>query len=196
MENLKADHHTFQFLKGSTLQHADKPCDLNQIFEHYSAPTYNKFDVISEQLEKIRQYNIAHNMTAFFHPIIGDLNSRKRLEDISILNEEQFRRKLFSPCKFPWSSLHVNYDGEFFPCLSVPLGNIKEKSLKEILHGEAYQNFLSIILALLALSANRYSISSHLKQIWKSEAYHQKTVTCCHLILLESPCQTCQIEMP
>ena len=145
MENVGADHHAFQLLKGSPLQHSDKLYSLKEIFEKSYAPTYKNFDAIVRQLEKIRHYNVLNHKAAFLHPIMGNLSSKKCLNDISFLNNEAFNKKLYKPCKFPWSSLHVNYDGEFFPCLSVPIGNIKEKSVKEILNGEAYRKFLSII---------------------------------------------------
>ena len=145
MENLKADQHTFQFLKGSPLQHSDKAYKLEQIFEKSHAPTYKNFDTILSQLEKIRHYDTLNNKVAFLHPIVAKLNSKTPLNNISFLNNEMFDQKLFKPCKFPWSSIHVNYDGELFPCLSIPIGNIKEKSLKEILQGKAYKDLLSII---------------------------------------------------
>lgn len=145
IENLKADHHTFQLLKGSPLQHSDKACELEQIFEKSYAPTYKNFDVIVSQLEKIRHYNILNNRVAFLHPIVANLNSRIPLNDISFLNNKMFDPELFRPCKFPWSSIHVSYDGEFFPCLSVPIANIKEKLPKEILRGKVYKSFLSTI---------------------------------------------------
>lgn len=145
MEELQVDHHTFQFLKGSPLQHADKSFPLEQIFERRNAPTYADFELIRQELERIRDYNVQNGKVAFLHPIVGSLNDARCLPDISFLNSPSFEKERFKPCRFPWSSLHVNYDGQVFPCLSVPLGSVAERPLSEVLGGEAYRSFLGII---------------------------------------------------
>lgn len=138
IEKLKANTHDMAFLKGSPLQHSDRAFRLEQIFEEYSAPTYKNFDVIVGQIEKIRHYDRQNGVLGFFHMKIPD-------SDFSFINNNNFDPDKFKPCKFPWSSVHVNFDGEIFPCLSVPMGNVKEKSLKEIFSGKAYKDLLSII---------------------------------------------------
>lgn len=145
MEQLKADQHTFQFLKGTPLQHSDKIYDIKQIFSDYQASIYKKFDLIINELNKIKEYNVLYHKTAFLHPIVADLNTGKPLKDISFMNKGVFNKQLFRPCKFPWSSLHVNYDGQILPCLSVAVGNIKENSISQILKGKIYKGFLSVI---------------------------------------------------
>lgn len=141
METLEADHHSFQFLKGSPLQHADKSYALGRIFTNAPAPRYKKFDVIVSELKKIKQYNVEYRKTSFLHPKAADLNSEKPFNDISFLNAEEFDIKSFKACPFPWSSVHINYDGEVFPCLSVSLGNVKEQKLMAILNGGARRHF-------------------------------------------------------
>jgi MoaA/NifB/PqqE/SkfB family radical SAM enzyme len=141
MEVLEADHHSFQFLKGSPLQHADKCYALDQIFVNSPAPRYKKFDVIVNELKKIKQYNSQHQKTSFMHPKAADLNSEKPFKDISFLNAAEFDTKCFKACPFPWSSVHINYDGEVFPCLSVSLGNLRENRIQDILNGGARRHF-------------------------------------------------------
>ncbi len=145
METLKADHHTLQFLKGSPLQHSLKTVELKEVFKPVSAPVYKKFNSIISEVDKIKAYNIKNNKTSFLHPIVCDINSQKPLTDFSYLNAEQFEFKRFKQCKFPWSSVHINYDGEIFPCLSVALGSLKSNTLSEILHGKVYKDFLKAI---------------------------------------------------
>jgi MoaA/NifB/PqqE/SkfB family radical SAM enzyme len=144
-ESLKADHHTFQFLKGSPLQHADKNCRLEHIFEASNAPQYKKFDIIVNKLKEIKQYNIQHHMTSFLHPAVADIHTEKTFKDISFINSMEFQAGRFKACQFPWSSVHINYDGEVYPCLSVPMGNVKIKSLRDILSGEARRTFCAVL---------------------------------------------------
>lgn len=144
-ENLKTDYHTFQFLKGTPLQHSDRLFDYEDIFRSYEAPVYGRFDEILIGLSRVRDYNVAFKKTAFMHPISADLNREGKIRDLSFLNRSSFDASLFQPCRFPWSSLHVNYDGELFPCLSVPIGSIKDRSLRQVLTGKPYRRFLSDI---------------------------------------------------
>lgn len=142
METLRADHHSFQFLKGSPLQHSIKSTPLDEIFKTSPAPVYKKFDTIMKEINRIKAYNIKNNYTSFLHPNVSDIHTEKPISDISYLNTEQFDRSRFGNCKFPWSSVHINYDGQVFPCLSVSMGNLKEKDLDEILRGRLYRDFL------------------------------------------------------
>ena len=145
VNNLRADNHSFQLLKGTPLQHSDREYSFGDMFKDYKAPIYKKFDTIIEQLNKIRQYNVANGTTAFLHPKFVNLNSSKQLGDLGFLNSSNFEKDRFKPCVFPWSSIHINYDGNFFPCISVPIGNVKENSFKEIITSKKYYKFRSII---------------------------------------------------
>ncbi len=145
MEVLKADHHTFQFLKGSPFQHADKSCNFEQILEESKALTYKKFDVIINELKKIKDYNIKNKRVAFLHPKVADIHSEKPFNDVEFLNCEKFEIDKFRACPYPWSSVHINYDGEVFPCLTVSMGNLKKDNLRSILKGEARRKFCSVL---------------------------------------------------
>lgn len=144
-ETLKADYHNFQFLKGSSLQHSEKNVELDEVFKICQAPVYKKFDIIVKELDRIKAYNIKYAKRSFLHPNLSDIYTKKPAEDLSYLNVAQFNPNNFKSCKFPWSSVHINHDGKVFPCLSVPLGNLKDKSLNEIFRDKPYQDFLRAI---------------------------------------------------
>ena len=145
MEELKCDHHSFQFLKGSPTQHADFMFSFEDILKKSHAPVYQKFDVIKDQLEKVREYNLKSGKTAFLHPKIANLNTAKPLPEIDYLNERDFIKSNYKSCQFPWSSVHVNVDGNLFPCMAVPMGNVKDTSLAEIIHGKDFVRFKDLI---------------------------------------------------
>lgn len=142
METLGADHHTFQFLKGSPLQHSLKTVALGEVFKPSKAHVYEKFGYIIKELNRIKDYNIKNKKTSFLHPLVSDICTQKPVTDFSYINNERFEPGIFKRCSFPWSSVHINYDGEVFPCLSVALGNVKKDSLKNILRGKPYRDFL------------------------------------------------------
>jgi MoaA/NifB/PqqE/SkfB family radical SAM enzyme len=145
VEELDCDHFSFQFLKGSPLQHSDVMSPMESILDPASAEIYKRFEAIQAQLEMVRQYNLRNRRTAFLHPKIASLNSGHPLADIQFLNKETHAPSTFHACKFPWSSIHINSDGEVFPCLAVAMGNIKTTPLKAIIQGKAFRHFREII---------------------------------------------------
>src|SRR4030042_2415905 len=94
--------------------------------------TNKKFDIIKDQFKKIKEYNLKTKTRAFLHPKVGSLISEKVPLNIDIMNKSQHIKENFKPCKYAWSSMHINVDGSIFPCLAIPIGNIKENALKEI----------------------------------------------------------------
>lgn len=145
IETLNPDTYSFQFLKGSPIQHSDVMFSFKDIQESIRVEQYKDISTIRNQLKKVRKYNLETGRVAFVHPKILDLNSEEELPDLTYFNREQHRSSDYSPCKFPWSSVHINYDGNLFPCLAVSMGNVKEKSLREIIEGEKMQKFRGMI---------------------------------------------------
>ena len=93
---------------------------------------YEDFKEFIKQLNLIREYNIKNNSKCFLHPNIIDLNSNKEIleTDFQHLNNENHNSNLFAKCLSPWTSVHVNVDGNLFPCMAVSMGNVKNTPLK------------------------------------------------------------------
>jgi len=146
VETLGCDHHGFQFLKGSPLQHADEACGFEEIDIPREAPRYVNFAAIKEQLAAVQRYNLEKGGKTFLHPKAASLNDDGPLY-IDWLNESLHRRQCFAPCKYPWASVHVNADGHLFPCLAVSMGNVRRQPLAEIVAGERFRRFRELIRA-------------------------------------------------
>lgn len=144
-EELMCDHQSFQFLKGSPLQHADMMFPLHKVHERSSAIVYKNFDTICRQLEKIRQYNVKTGKKAFLHPKIADLNTKEKMPDIAFINSAKHIGRQYNPCKFAWSSVHVNADGDLFPCMAIAFGNVKKTPLAKIIKGKTSAAFKDIV---------------------------------------------------
>ena len=142
-EKLKIDTHSFQFLKGSPIQHADFPFAYEKIYDDFTAYKYEKFQIIIEQLEKIREYNLKNNFSSYTHPSFINLNTKISIfdQDYKMLNQTKHDTELYENCVAPWGSVHINTDGDVYPCLAVKMGNIHDNSLKEIFFGENYNKF-------------------------------------------------------
>ena len=145
VEELACDTHAFQFLKGSHLQHADTMFEFDEIYKKPEPTIYKKLDVIYQQLEKVREYATKNNQRSFLHPIVGEMQNSSPLPDINYLNELEFNQSNYQPCKFPWSSVHINADGHLFPCMAISMGNVKEQPLDSIIKGETFEKFRKVI---------------------------------------------------
>lgn len=145
VEDLGFDHHSFQFLKGSPTQHADFMFEFEDILKKSHAPVYKEFATIKAQLEEVRQYNLRTGKVCFLHPKVGSLISTTPLNDLDFLNEGEFIKQNYQVCKFPWSSVHINVDGNLFPCMAVAMGNVKGTRLPEIIHGKDFKRFKDLI---------------------------------------------------
>ena len=148
VEELQCDTHSYQFLKGSPILGCDYMYKFNDIFEKSSAYKYENWKDIKKQLNLIKSYNFKNDKVAFIKPtmeeLIGDekpLNENK----LDILNFKEHRKENFKPCAQPWASVHINNDGNVFPCLAVPIGNVKEKSIKDIIFDDEFKKFKKVI---------------------------------------------------
>jgi MoaA/NifB/PqqE/SkfB family radical SAM enzyme len=147
-EKLNIDSHSFQFLKGSPIQHADFSFEYNKIFEKSIAHEYADFDRILIELEKVRKYNLENKFYSYTHPNFVDLNSEKPIyeQNYKNYNLKDHKKNEFEVCKAPWESMHINVEGSVYPCLAVEMGNIKENTLKEIFFGSKYEKFKNDLL--------------------------------------------------
>ncbi len=145
LEELRSDTHVFQFLKGSPLQHADVMADFGEILQPATPHVYSRFELIQQELERSRAYNVQYGKRSFLHPKIADFTADSPLPDLAFINAGHYDGALYQPCKFPWSSVHINYDGTLFPCLAVAMGDVTVTPLAEIVNGEPMRRFREVI---------------------------------------------------
>jgi radical SAM protein with 4Fe4S-binding SPASM domain len=147
VEVLGSDTHDLQLLKGAEIQYADYMFDYNDIHKEYKAHKYENFEEFISQLNLIREYNIKNNSKCFLHPNIIDLNSKNEIleSDFDYLNNEKHDSKHFAKCLSPWTSVHINVDGNLFPCMAVSMGNVKNTPLKDIIFSDKFEDFKKTI---------------------------------------------------
>ena len=147
MKVLKADTHSLQMLKGATIQHSDLMFDFQKIDSEYEAYQYKKFNKFVDQLNLIKEYDYKYGYKSYLHPNLINLNDERKLkkEDLIYLNSKKHNPKHFSACYAPWSSVHINVDGNLFPCMAVSMGNVKRTKLNEIIFSKEFKKFKNII---------------------------------------------------
>ena len=140
---LSADTHMIMFLKGSPIQHADVMFEYENIF--YENDRYEDYDpgVLRAELEKINDMSNSGLKTRFYlHPKYTDFYEKFDAEaQISQLQLKSHDSERHSKCLSPWESVHINNDGNLFPCLAVSWGNVLEDSIKDIISSEVATKF-------------------------------------------------------
>jgi len=144
-EKIHCDHHTYQYLKGSPIQHSDEMYDFFDLSNSKNLHFYQESAKISNQLKIIQQSKIVGLTKTFLHPGVMSLMNEDDITKLEKLNYLNNWKDFFNPCKYPWSSIHINYDGTIFPCLSIAMGNLKINSLDEIIKSERFRNFKKML---------------------------------------------------
>lgn len=71
-----------------------------------------------------------------FYPQFNSIEKISR----NLYNQKTINQCFFS-CRQPWSGVQISATGHVYPCLSLNLGNIKEKSFAEIWNGKKFRHF-------------------------------------------------------
>ena len=68
-------------------------------------------------------------------------NPLQKIEEFFNYPENKPLIEIYKPCMYPYSNMMINPSGDVYPCLSQRIGNIKEKSIKEIFNMPHYRCF-------------------------------------------------------
>lgn len=62
----------------------------------------------------------------------------EKIEKFFSYDENPNIKKIYEPCLYPFSNMMINPQGDVYPCLSLKIGNIKDKSLKQLFNMPKY----------------------------------------------------------
>ena len=149
IETLNSDTHSFQFFKGSPVQHADKMFPYEEIFTEPDPYRYTTINTMASEFDKVREYCDKNSTVCYSHPKFIDFGDQEQdyLELLSSkMNKLTFDAGDYEPCKAPWESTHINADGATFACLAIDFGDIRKfKSVKEMYNQKIVKEFRSTI---------------------------------------------------
>ena len=64
----------------------------------------------------------------------------EQIKRFFLLNNEPVS-KIYEPCVFPWSNVFITPEGDMYPCLSLKIGNIKDKKLVDVYNEPKFRCF-------------------------------------------------------
>lgn len=73
-----------------------------------------------------------------FSPKFGGRYIINQIEDFFSYDEDKLIQEIYEPCKFPFSNIFINPQGDVYPCLSLKIGNVREQNLKEVFNLPKY----------------------------------------------------------
>lgn len=142
--NMGFDYLSIAFLRNNNLKQNAKLYDsFDEIFYEPNYPIEPYFDMeefekIYLEIQKIKKYS---KTKLRFSPKFDNENSTKELALIKkffLKYPSKDIKEIYKPCLYPYSNTIINPSGDVYPCLSCKMGNLKEKTLKEIINGTKY----------------------------------------------------------
>lgn len=68
----------------------------------------------------------------------GGIGTLQKIEKFFSYKKDKPIQEIYEPCKYPFSNMMINPQGDVYPCLSLKIGNVREKSLKEVFNMPKY----------------------------------------------------------
>lgn len=101
----------------------------------------DEFEKIFREINKIRK----HSKTKIrFSPKFEDDNwdfELKKIRDFFTNKKDKLPRDIYEPCKFPFSNIIINPRGDVYPCLSLKIGNVKDKKIIDVYNEAKFKCF-------------------------------------------------------
>lgn len=101
----------------------------------------DEFEKIFTEINKMRK----HSKTQIrFSPKFDDDNPEVELRKIRKFFSEQNNlhpAQIYEPCKYPYSNMMISPNGDIYPCLSLKIGNVREKKLIEVYNETKFKCF-------------------------------------------------------
>ncbi len=140
---LGAEFYSLSFKRNNFLRQNSKLYeDFSKEFYEIQYPLemyFNKehFIEIYKELESISKNAPTKLRWAPKFEEVGDLD---RILKYFTLGTENIQ-KIYKPCNIPFSSVFITPEGDIYPCLSVKLGNVRNKRIQKILNEKPYKEF-------------------------------------------------------
>lgn len=60
------------------------------------------------------------------------VNVLEQIEQFFGYPKDKVIQEIYEPCRYPFSNMMINPQGDVYPCLSLKIGNVREKKLKDV----------------------------------------------------------------
>lgn len=138
-EEMRFDFLSISFLRNNDLkQNSVLREQFGEEFYAQKYPIKPYFDMehFKEVYKKIEGVN--GRVKVRFSPKFEGGNILNKIEKFFNYDENKPIQEIYEPCLYPFSNIMINPQGDVYPCLSLKIGNLREKSLKEVFNMPKY----------------------------------------------------------
>ena len=136
----------FDFLSVSFLRNNDLKQNsiLRETFgeefyaQKYPITPYFDMEHFKEIYREIEDLSKKSKVQVRFSPKFEGKNSLAKIERFFNYPVDKPIQEIYEPCLYPFSNIMINPQGDVYPCLSLNIGNVREKSLKEVFNMPKY----------------------------------------------------------
>lgn len=108
--------------------------------QKYPIKPYFDIEHFKEVYKEIKSMN--GNTQIRFSPKFGcksdDKSTLQQIEEFFNYDDNRPIQEIYEPCLYPFSNMMINPQGDVYPCLSLKIGNVREKSLKKVFNEPKY----------------------------------------------------------
>jgi MoaA/NifB/PqqE/SkfB family radical SAM enzyme len=131
----------FDFLSISFLRNNDlkQNPNLRESFgeefyaKKYPIAPYFNMEHFKEIYREIEDMSKKSKVSVRFSPKFeGVKNPLEKIEQFFSYDDNKPIKEVYEPCLYPYSNMMINPQGDVYPCLSVKMGNVVDKKLKDV----------------------------------------------------------------
>lgn len=112
---------------------------IPEFSENYPIKPYFDMEHFKEVYKEIESLGKKSDVKIRFAPKFEYLkNPLESIEKFFQTPENKSTKEIYCPCIYPYSDMMINPEGFVYPCLSLKIGNVKDKSLKELYNEPKY----------------------------------------------------------
>lgn len=133
--DMNFDFLSISFLRNNNLK--QNPI-LREVFseefykEEYKIEQYFNLEHFEEIHKELQSLSKKSKVKIRYAPKFETGNEIKKIKDFFTLGYNKNIIDLYHPCKYPFSNMMINPQGDVYPCLSLKIGNVKDMSLKDV----------------------------------------------------------------
>lgn len=141
-EEMKFDFLSISFLRNNDLkQNSVLREEFGEEFYAQKYPIKPYFDM--EHFKEVYSEILALNgrTKLRFSPKFEGGDALAKIQKFYSCSEEKPIQEIYEPCKYPFSNMMINPQGDVYPCLSLKVGNVREMSVKNAFNTPKYRCF-------------------------------------------------------
>ena len=115
---------------------------IPEFSQNYPIKQYFDMEHFKEVYKEIEALSQHSKVKLRFSPKFEYLqNPLEGIENFFKTPEETPTYEIYQPCTYPYNNMMINPEGFVYPCLSMKIGNVKDKPLKDLFNEPAYRCF-------------------------------------------------------